>query len=64
MVFPACVAVSVQVPAPEAMVTVLPLIVHMPDAAMVTGKPELADALTANVLPYAAVVGVVPKVTV
>ena len=33
------------------MVTVLPLMEHAPDAAMLTGNPELAVAFAVNVLP-------------
>jgi hypothetical protein len=64
LVFPACVAVRVHVPEPALMVTVLPLMVHAPDAAILTGNPELAVALAVNVLPYAALAGSVPKVMV
>ena len=46
---PACDAVNVHVPVPLVIVTVLPDIVHAPLAAMVTARPEVEDALTANV---------------
>ena len=61
---PACEAVSVQVPVPLVMVTVALLIIQTPEAASVTGRPELAVAETVNVLSYAADAGVVANVMV
>jgi hypothetical protein len=51
---PACEAVSVQVPVPLVIVTVLPEIVQTPVAAMVTGRPEDDVAVAVNVVLNAA----------
>jgi hypothetical protein len=53
-VLPACDAVSVQVPVPLVIVTVPLEMVQTPDAAIVTVRPEVEVALTANVELYAA----------
>jgi hypothetical protein len=54
----------VQVPVPLVISTVAPLIEQAPLAAKVTGNPELAEALTVNVLPYTADAGRMPKLIV
>jgi nitrogen regulatory protein PII len=54
---PACEAVSVQVPVPLVIVTVLPEIVQTPVAAMVTGRPDDDVAVAVNVVLNAAEAG-------
>jgi len=51
---PLCEAVSVQVPVPEVIVTVLPAIEHTPLGVMLTARPDVDVAFTANVALYAA----------
>src|SRR5271154_4294328 len=51
---PACDAVNVQVPVPLVIVTVPLEMLQTPDAAIVTARPEVDVALTANVVLYAA----------
>jgi nitrogen regulatory protein PII len=54
---PACEAVSVQVPVPLVIVTVLPEILQTPVAAMVTGRPDDDVAVAVNVVLNAAEAG-------
>jgi nitrogen regulatory protein PII len=54
---PACEAVSVQVPVPLVIVTMLPEIVQTPVAAMVTGRPDDDVAVAVNVVLNAAEAG-------
>ena len=57
MPLPAWVAGRTHVPVPLVIVTVLPAIEQAPDGVITTGKPELALAVTTNVLLYTDVAG-------
>ena len=61
---PACVAVSVHVPAVAPVVTLFPEIVQSLEAATVTVNPELADAEIANEVFTAADAGAPDSVIV